>query len=107
MGLRPAAGHLLVLPIPDAPPKGGIILAPKTVRALSPYIRAVVIARGKGTPKHPMNEFRNNESNGKEIVLFSRGLGTILKDGNIAYRIIHVSEIVGFWDNAENGERER
>ena len=105
---RPAAGHLLVNPCKDEETtKGGIILDVKTVKTLSPYIRAVVVKRGAGTRNYPMSEFRHNETNGKEIVLIPRSAGTVLEIDGTKYRIIHSSEVIGYWDNGETQERNR
>jgi co-chaperonin GroES (HSP10) len=98
----PAAGHLLVLPCVEEETKSGIILDVKTVKALNPYIRSVVVERGASTPKRPMLEFRHNISNGKEVVLMPRNAGTVYEYDGIKYRIVNVDDIIGFWTNLEN-----
>ena len=101
MKIKPLPAHLLVSPLPDPKPAGGIILDVKTVRSINPYCKALVRDKGSPTRNYPMTEFIRD---GQEIVLMPRSAGTAITIDGIPNRIVHVSEIIGLWSTRENLE---
>jgi len=106
MNIRPSAGNLLVLPVPDhEKSKGGIILDVKTTKSINPNIWGIVQSVGAGTPKRTMSMFRRNKSQGMQSVLIPRGAGTTIEQDGVKYKIISVDDVIGYVDNTEPNER--
>lgn len=94
---------LLVLPIPDEKLPGGIILAGKTTQSINPYCKALVVDKGSATSNYPMTEFVRY---GKEIILMPRSAGTVIVADGVAHKVVHVSEVIGYWCTKENLEED-